>query len=86
LFNPSTALPQPNPIFVAPTFMVDNGIGNAHPAGDEPPRYKTALEFLIIFPSNHTLGGTGILPVLFMYFIVIKYTISGHSQYGKFLL
>ncbi|MBF8277320.1 MAG: hypothetical protein HW390_2393 [Candidatus Brocadiaceae bacterium] len=32
--------------FVAPTFMVGNGIGNACTAGDEPPRYKIALKFL----------------------------------------
>ncbi len=33
--------------FIAPTFMVGNDIGNAHPAGDESPRYKIALKFLV---------------------------------------
>ena len=35
-------------VCVAPTFMVGNGIGYAYPAGDEPPRYKIALNFLYV--------------------------------------
>ena len=35
-------------VYVAPTFMVGNGIGNARPAGDEPPRYKITLKFNVL--------------------------------------
>ncbi|MEK7290067.1 MAG: hypothetical protein AAB067_07810 [Planctomycetota bacterium] len=31
-------------VYVAPTFMVGNGIGNARPAGDEPPALQDYVE------------------------------------------